>query len=496
MNLPKLLLLVLAMASPAVADSTGEADRQAPPYNVLFIAIDDLNDWVGCLGGNDQAITPNLDRFAKQQAMVMNKAYCPSTVCCPTRTALLTGKRASSTGVYGNTQNLKNAAKAKDVVTLPEYFGKHGYRTLSAGKIFHKHDTASGVDEGQWAFNEFAHPGGGNKGVLWQQTPPPVPGVKQAGSDFVWGACKAPVEETKDYVACKWASDQLQRDFDGKPFFLALGISKPHLPWVVPQQFFDLYPLDQIEPVELHRNDLDDIVRKNGDPIFKPDARFEMADQAGLHKEAQRAYLANVSYVDHCLGVLFDALEKSEYADTTIVMLWGDHGWHLSEKMKYGKTDLWEESARVPFFVRVPGMTPSGFRCEGVVNLIDMYPTLVELCGLPVNPENEGRSFAPLLRNPTMQWNDATLTTYQYRNHSLTDGRYRYTWYGSRGGGAEELYDHSVDPMEHNNVASDPKNQAIIAKFKSLLPTHDEPDSPGSSATKANSKNQNRQRRP
>ncbi len=466
------------LSLPGKADLPDAGKNQGKRYNVLFIAVDDLNDWVGCLGGNPQAITPNLDRLAKQQAMVMNKAYCPSTVCCPSRSALLTGKRASSTGVYGNDQNLKNAVKAKTVVTLPEYFGKHGYHTLSAGKIFHKHATATGVDEGQWAFHEFANPGGGNKGLLWEESPPPVDGIKAGGTDFAWGACKAPVEETKDYLACKWAADQLQRDLDGKPFFLALGISKPHLPWYVPQQFFDLYPLEKIKPVEIFRDDLDDIVRKDGKPIFKPDSRFLLADKANLHKQAQRAYLANISYVDHCLGVLFDALEKSKFADNTIVMLWGDHGWHLSEKMKYGKTDLWEESDRVPFIVRVPGLTPPGFKCEGVVNLLDMYPTLVELCGLPPNAENEGRSFVPLLKNPNMEWNHPTLTTYQFKNHSLTDGRYRYTWYGGRADGAEELYDHSTDPLEHKNLAANPESKEIIARFKKHLPEHDEPDSP------------------
>ena len=176
--------------------------------------------------------------------------------------------------------------------------------------------------------------------------------------------------------------------------------------------------------------------------------------------------------------MLLDALEKSKYADNTIIMIWGDHGWHLSEKMKYGKTDLWEESDRVPFIVRVPGLTPPGFKCEGVVNLLDMYPTLVELCGLPPNVENEGRSFAPLLKNPKMEWNYPTLTTYQFKNHSLTDGRYRYTWYGGKADGAEELYDHSTDPLEHKNLATKPEFKEVIARFNKHLPTHDEPDSP------------------
>ena len=493
------VLAALSLTSAAVAQtSPDKPTKPTKPYNVLFIAVDDMNDWVGCLGGNPQAITPNMDRLAKQRAMVMNKAYCASTVCCPSRSALLTGKRAASTGVYGNRQNIKNAPKAKDVVTLPEYFSKNGYFTLSAGKIFHKHPSANGMDEGQWAFQQVGSIGGGNKGMLWEESPSSVLGVKsqdepqEKGEEKEtarWGACKAPVEETKDYLACKWAADQLQRDFDGKPFFLALGVSKPHLPWIVPQQFFDLYPLDKIIPTEIFRDDLDDIVRKDGKPIFKSTiGSFAAIDKANLHKQAQRAYLANISYADHCLGVLFDALAKSKYADNTIIMLWGDHGWHLGEKTKYGKTDLWEESDRVPLIVSVPGVAKPDVKCDGVVNLLDMYPTLVELCGLPANPENEGRSFAPLLKNPTMEWNHPTLTTYQYKNHSLTDGRYRYTWYGGKADGAEELYDHSTDPMERKNLAANPESKEIIAGFQKYLPTQNEPDSPNNKLSAADKK--------
>ncbi len=460
-----LLATIASAAEPPLAEKL-----KGKGYNVLFVGIDDLNDWVGCFGGNPQAITPNFDRFAKQQAMVMSKAYCASTVCCPSRTALLTGKRPSSTGVYGNDQNLKNAAKAKELVTLPEYFAKNGYHTVSAGKIFH--------GSAEWAFQEVAHPGGGNQGMRWEESPSSALGLKSVKNELAWGACKAPVEQTKDYLACQWAAEQLQRDFDGKPFFLALGISKPHLQWIVPQQFFDMYPLDQIKPVELQRDDLDDILSKDGKPIFKVGQGFQQTDKADMHRQAQRAYLANISYMDHCLGVVFDALTESKYADNTIVMIWGDHGWHLGEKMKYGKTELWEESARVPLIVRVPGVTPPDFKCDGVVNLLDMYPTLVELCGLPPNPENEGRSFAPLLKNPEMGWNHPTLTTYQFKNHSLTDGRYRFTTYGGKAGGGEEFYDHSTDPMEHKNLAAISESKGIMAKFKTLLPTHDEPDSP------------------
>jgi arylsulfatase A-like enzyme len=439
--------------------------------NVIFIAIDDLNDWVGCFGGHPQVKTPNIDKFAKS-GLVMFKAYAPSTVCCPSRTAILTGKHATNTGVYGNAQDLEDAPKAKDLTTLPKYFENNGYHTLSTGKIFHVH----GGDLSKYFTERVETKGKG--GVLWSEKPT-VPGIKSGGTDFAWGATTATAEETKDFNAAKWATEQLNRDFDGKPFFLALGISKPHLAWFVPQKFYDMYPLDKLIPVSLQRDDLEDIKDAKGKQIFNADDRWLIADKANKHKEAQQAYLACVSYVDYCLGQLFDALEKSKYADNTIVMLWGDHGWHLGEKMKYGKTDLWEESCRVPFIVKAPGVTPKkGGVSNGVVNLIDMYPTLTELCGLPPNKENDGRSFAKLLAKPNMKWDEATLSTYQFKNHSLTDGRYRYTWYGGRANGAEELYDHSVDPLEHTNLATNPKFKGEMDRLKKYLPTHHEPTSP------------------
>jgi arylsulfatase A-like enzyme len=460
--------------APFLFPAVGRADAARP--NVLFVAIDDLNDWVGCVGGNAQTVTPNLDRFAETRATVMRKAYCPAAVCCPSRSAILTGLRPSTTGVYGNSQNLKNAPKARDVLTLPQYFSRHGYLTLSSGKIFHKHPTADGLDEGQWAFDEFRR-AGGKGGVIKRIAPPPVEGVKLGGSDFAWGATQASLEETKDYLTCAWGAEQLKRDFD-KPFFMAIGISKPHLPWYVPQEFFDMHPLEQVKIPEFRRDDLDDITDVTGKVILKPTSRFIVADRAGMHREAARAYLAAASYADACVGVLLNALEESRYGDNTIVMIWGDHGWHLAEKLHYGKTRLWEESARVPFLVSVPGTTPGGSSSDGVVNLLDMYPTLVELCGLPQNSLNEGKSFAALLRTPEMKWSEPTLTTQQHKNHSLTDGRYRFIWRGGRTAIAEELYDHESDPMEWTNLARNPEYQSIIERFRECLPEHNEPDSP------------------
>lgn len=456
--------------------------------NVLFIAIDDLNDWIGCFGGNTQVKTPNFDRFNANGGMVMFNAHSPGTVCCPSRSALLTGAHAYKTGVYGNTNNLKHAPNAKDLITLPEYFSQHGYHSLSMGKIFHKHPAPGDKppeknDAGQWAFDEW-HKNLGGVGPVSKERPvnglPNLPDEKMSYhyKAFDWGPTVGN-DETRmtDYLTAEWAAGQLQkRDFD-KPFFMAIGFSKPHLTWYVPQKYFDMYPLDTIQVPETVYDDLDDIVDNNGKPIYEPSSAWLRAEKFGRHNEAVRAYLATISFVDDCLGVLMDGLENSRYADNTIVMLWGDHGWYLGEKLRYGKTQLWQEATRVPLMVKVPGVTPDNRRCTGLVNLIDLYPTLVDLCGLPPNPKNDGRSFAKLLHHPDMQWNFPTLTTDGYRDHRIFDGRYSYINHG--GGRAEQLYDHEVDPMEWNNLASNPEYASIKTRLRQLLPESDEPEGPG-----------------
>ena len=467
------LLVVAAMQAGAVC---------AEKPNVLFIAIDDLNDWIGCFGGNPQVKTPNLDKFNAGGGMVMFDAHAPSTVCCPSRSAILTGKYPHKTGVYGNKNNLRNAPKAKDLVTLPQYFSQYGYHTLSRGKIFHHHPWPGEPlgDWGQWAFDEWVQDKGG-VGPISKERPvnglPAEPGDNSYHSKgFDWGPTVGNDEtKMKDYIAAEWAVEQLNtRDFD-KPFFMAIGFAKPHLAWYVPQKYFDMYPLEEIELPKTIPNDLDDIINKYGKPA-KPHVTWLRVEKAGRHKEAVRAYLATITFVDDCIGVLLDGLAKSPYADNTIVMLWGDHGWYLGEKQRNGKTQLWQEACRVPFMVKVPGVTPKNKRCMGVVNLIDMYPTLIDLCGLPANPENDGRSFAKLLHNPDMEWNKPTLTDYGYGGHRIYDGRYSYIVFTEQG--TEELYDHKKDPMEWNNLINNPEYTQIKERLKSLVPTQREPESP------------------
>lgn len=451
--------------------------------NVLFIAIDDLNDWVGCMGGNPQVKTPHLDDFNANGGMVMYNAHAPATVCCPSRSAILTGVHAHKTGVYGNKNNLKYAQEAKDLVTLPEYFSSNGYLSLTMGKIFHKHNyTDRENDHGQWAFDEYHNtlPG---MGPLSQERP--VNGLPNLEDEplsyhytaFDWGPTVYNDEKRMlDYKTAQWAADQLQeRNFD-KPFFMAIGFSKPHLSWYIPQKYFDMYPLEDIVIPENRLDDLDDILDSNGNMAYSPNWAWRRAEMYDRHKEATRAYLAATTFVDDCVGVLLDGLANSKYAENTIVMIWGDHGWYLGEKLRYGKTQLWQEACRVPFMVKVPGITPSNKTCYGVVNLIDMYPTLLDLCNLPENPLNDGRSFVKLLQNPDLEWNEPTLTTNKYKMHRIYDGRYSYIIDENRG--TEQLYDHLVDSMEWTNLVYDTQYTEIKAYLKSYLPLTNEPQAP------------------
>ena len=334
--------------------------------NVLFIAIDDLNDWVGVFGGHSQVKTPNLDAFARSGAMTFQNAHCAGSVCGSSRSALLSGFMPHSTGIYGNSQNMLLSPSVQQHATLPEYFSKHGYHSLSCGKIFHKHADKDGMDVGHWAFDEYQSAKGGmpvdktkvtsrNKNLINGK---PGPKSKNSsgggqGTEFAWGPTTNQKEETKDYKTAVWAAEKLKKQHD-KPFFMAVGISKPHLPFIVPQEFFDLYDAETFKAPEINPDDLDDILVNGNRPKFRPTPDYRWLKENDLIDECALGYAASCSYADACLGVIFDALEESSVKDNTIVVVWGDHGWHLGEKLRYRKTTGWFESTRVPLMVRLP----------------------------------------------------------------------------------------------------------------------------------------------
>jgi arylsulfatase A-like enzyme len=458
--------------------------------NVLFIAIDDLNDWVGVFGGHPQCKTPNIDRLA-ERAMVFRNASCPGPVCGPSRSALLSGFMPATTGIYGNGNNMLESDIVQTHATLPEYFSKHGYVTISSGKIFHKHTTPNGVDHGHWAYDVWRKEQGGgkvdptqlnyrDKGIVRGQKLDNPKYTQSGGSGFAFGPLLGGKEGTKDFETAKWFEQKLQEDYD-KPFFMAVGLSKPHLPFYAPQEYFDLYDLASVEVPEYRMNDLDDIVDPKGKKAFDPHIDFLWCQEYGLMKDAVRAYMAAASYADACAGVVLDALANSPYVDNTIVVLWGDHGWHLGEKLKFRKASLWREATQLPLVIHVPGMEKRQ-DCMRNVNLIDLYPTLIDLCGLP-EKNLDGKSIEPLLQHPTLEWTP-TITTYGQGNHSVISEKWHYI---TRNNGVDELYDLENDPMEWTNLLqTQPEEcQAAIAKLTPFLPQSDAEEIPKSTKNKS-----------
>ncbi len=474
--------VVLALATAAYA---------ARKPNVLFISIDDLNDWVGVYGGHPQCKTPHIDNFAKR-AMVFRNSSCPGPVCGPSRSALLSGFMPATTGLYGNGNNMLDSEIVQTHATLPEYFSKHGYVTISRGKIFHAHTTRNGSDLGQWAFDIWeravSRGGGPDRSKLYSRDKGIVNGkelddpkyTQSGGSEFAFGPTVGGNEGTKDYETAKWFERKLREEYD-KPFFMAVGISRPHLPFFAPQEYFDLYPLERVQVPEYRMDDLDDILDRNGRKAFKPHPDFLWCQEYGVMKEAVQAYLAATSYADACVGIVLDALADSKYADNTIVVLWGDHGWHLGEKLKFRKASLWREATQLPLIIRLPEMQKAQ-ECTRNVNLIDLYPTLIDLCGLP-EKKLDGKSIKPLLLNPALEWTP-TITTQGEGNHSVMSETWHYITHRN---GTEQLYDLENDPMEWTNLvqAHPDKAQAVIAKLRPFLPKRNAAEVPKSKKDKS-----------
>lgn len=453
------IFLTVAVANMATSCNRNAGKAKKQPYNVLFIAIDDLNDWTGFLGGHPQALTPNMDRLAGE-GVVFERAYCPAPLSNASRAALLTGYRPSTSGIYANESYMRDSRLLKDAVTLPKWFSNNGYVSMGRGKIFH-HPDGQWADLQSWDIHVNLE---GDYGNFVKKEGFMVNGIPEGEVDpnLDWGPTDGKFEETPDYLNAKWAADQLLRDHE-KPFFLACGIFRPHLSWFVPKEFYDKFkPEDLILPV-VKEDDFDDLP----DAAFKPQKNYYSVKKYNKQNEAIQAYLACINYADACVGVVLDALVNSKYADNTIIVLWGDHGWHLGEKLRYKKFTLWEESCRMPLIIKVPGVTKPGQRCNAVVNLLDLYPTLTELCSLPANTGNEGRSIVPLLNDPEAKWDYPTLTTMGRYQHAIRSEKWRYIRYKD---GSEELYDHTVDSMEWKNLAGDPQYESIKKELSALLP--------------------------
>ncbi|MCP4849349.1 MAG: sulfatase [Verrucomicrobiaceae bacterium] len=462
----KRILLVLLIISSSTF-------LQAAKPNVLFIAIDDLNDWIGALGGHPQARTPNLDKLAKR-GVLFTRAYCAAPSCNPSRAALMTGILPSTSGVYYNSQPWRAAMPR--AVTLPQHFTAHGYWSAGSGKIYH----GRYPDPASW--QTYFPDQQKNRPVDPLPASRPVNGIPKT-AHFDWGPVSKPGSAMGDYQVADWIIKQLKREHD-KPFFLACGIYRPHLPWYVPKKYFDLFDESKIQLPATMKDDLKDVPAA-GVKMAKPQGDHTKVSKHKQWKKAVHGYLASIAFADEQVGRVLTALEKSPHADNTIIALWTDHGWHLGEKEHWRKFTLWERAGRTPVMFVVPeGIskalaqgTRSGMRVDQPVGLIDIYPTLIDLCGLQENQALEGRSLVPLLADPGAKWTRPALTTYGRNNHAVRTPQWRYIRYAD---GSEELYDHSKDPNEWTNLAGQPQHVALKKELAGWFPKKNAPGAAGS----------------
>ena len=435
--------------------------------NILFIAIDDQNDWIGCLEGHPQIKTPNIDRVASKGTVFLN-AHCQSPLCNPSRTSLMTGLRPSTTGVYGLAPWFRALDRFKDHTTLPQYLAKHGYKTYSTGKIYHGGYGRKKTD------NEFAELGpragvGVKPKEKLVKTPNPHPLVD-------WGTFPHKDEDKGDWKVASWAVEKLNEK-PTEPFFLSVGFFLPHVPCYATQKWFDLYPEESLQLPPMLKDDRDDTPRFSWYLHWTlPEPRFKFLQEAGEWKNIVRSYLACTSFVDSQVGRVVGALEKNGLADDTIIVIWSDHGWHLGEKLITGKNTLWDRSARVPLIFAGPGVA-GGAKCRKPAELLDIYPTLLELCDLPANNALEGLSLVPQLKDADAPRERPAITTHNRNNHGVRSENWRYITYAD---GTEELYNMQTDPNEWKNLAGDPQYAKIIREHRRWLPKVNEKPAPGS----------------
>ncbi len=465
--------------------STGRSSFNDSKPNVLFVSIDDLNDWIEPLGGHPQAKTPNLNRLASR-AVNFTNAHCPSPGCNPSRTAIMTGLAPYTSGVYSNYQDWREVIT--DSKTIGAYFREHGYYSAGAGKIFHYHMVDPTCWDEYWPSQKQnmpteLMPDKTLSSLATEENPKPrtmnMPMFHQMYGMFDWHPMDVEDSEMADYKSVDYVIEQLNRQDREKPFFLACGIYRPHLPWYVPKKYFNMFPLATLQLPKIRENDLDDVGQRPKDIAFRGGGYHQHVLEAGQWKPGVQGYLASITFADAMLGRLLDALDNSDHANNTIVVVWSDHGWQLGEKQHWRKFALWENICRSVLMIHVPkgiqclsGGSKDGWTCSRPVSLQDIYPTLVDLCGLPENEHIDGNSLKPLLRDPKSHWNRVAITTYDFGEFSVRDERYRYTIYID---GSQELYDHQTDTEEWTNLADDPEYVAIKTKLAARIPQRPAP---------------------
>lgn len=456
--------------------------------NVLFLAVDDMNDWIGCMETRTRAITPNLDKLAARGVLFTN-AHTAGVFCAPSRAAIFTGQFASTTGCYTTANYFVDHPQ---IEPLQVSFSKAGYKTYGAGKLFHH--PAGAIDQRGWS--EFFLRNQSQREGAWpldswsKDTPFPKPfpnsiynkGQKVTGGLFLeWAALpNEQEEEMADTIRINWAVEKLKEQHN-KPFFLGVGIYAPHYPNYCPQKYFDLYDRNKINLPLLKEDDLADLPERIRKMKTNRSRILQKLQSLDAHKDAVHGYLACISYADAMMGRVLDALEASPYADNTIVVLWSDHGYHLGEKGDWGKHTLWERTSNVPFIWAGPGAA-KGVKSDTTVSLIDMYPTFVEMCGLPKPHQKlEGQSIASTLKVPCSAKDRSIFLPHMNpEEYAIINKDYRYIRYKD----GEELYDLKADPNEWNNLADNPKYSARKTEMQKFAPNNFAPPAPKLNARK------------
>jgi len=450
--------------------------------NVLFIAVDDLKPALAC-AGDPHAKTPNIDALAAR-GTVFNRAYCQQAVCSPSRSSLLTGRRPDSTKVYDLVTHFRKALP--DVVTLPQHFKQNGYYAHGVGKIYH----GGYNDEPSWSV-PWEGTKGRNFGLDGQKLLGELKAKAKANKEDVTRVRGLPFEAPAvddDYLNDGWTANraiEILKTRKGKvePFFLAVGFAKPHLPFVAPKKYWEMYDAAKLPIAESNDSPKDA-------PKFAPQfggelrAYHEIPKSGPLPKDTARrlvhGYYAAVSYMDAQVGRVLDALKEQGFADDTAVILWGDHGWHLGEHGMWCKHTNYELATRAALVMSLPGQKAPGKPADALVEFVDIYPTLADVCALPKPEGVEGHSFAPLLDDAKKAWKTAAFSQYPrggkdtgpLMGYAVRTDRYRYVEWRKRDGTgvvARELYDHQTDPNEDRNIAGDPANKTALEKLAKQL---------------------------
>lgn len=444
--------------------------QEAKP-NILFIAIDDLNDWVNHLEGHPKVQTPNMDRLAATGRAFTN-AHTQAPLCNPARTSFMMGLRPTTTGIYALQPWFRSVEKYKNWISLPQFFEQHGYHTLTTGKVYHdayppKEDRKDGPEFTTWGF----------KGGFFPRPDEPI--VKTTGHPLVdWGVYPEKDSQQDDWKIADWAIKQLKNPPKDKPFFLSVGFRHPHVPLYATQQWFDLYPEEDLLLPKVRGDDRDDI------PAFAwklhwqlPEPRLAWLKMHHEWKPKVRGYLASVSFVDMLVGRVLSTLKEEGLADNTIVVLLSDHGYHLGSKDISGKNTLWHESTRVPFIFSGPGIAQPGQKSDEAVELLDLYPTLIEMAGLPAKKGLDGQSLMPILQDASAARTQPAICSHGPGNHVVVTEQWRFIQYAD---GSQELYDRMVDPYEWHNLARLDGYHPVIDHLSQYIPKNVAKAVPGS----------------